>query len=110
MSGELILYVDGAPRLQVARSDGVPGQLRALFKRLDADMDGGIELDGRAIPMPDAGQRARYALGHLLDALAADKLDFARSLLLYIAARLPELQAVRVDAQADTWQVELDFR
>ena len=110
MDDELILYLEGAPHLQVRRAGGVPGHLRSLFARLDADMDDGIELDDQTIAAPDESQRMRFVLGQLLTALAAGKVDFARSLLIYVASREPDLRAVWVVGDAAAWNVELDFR
>jgi len=43
-------------------------------------------------------------------ALAEGKQDFARSLLIYVASRQPDLHAVWVRGDASEWAVELDFR
>jgi hypothetical protein len=110
LDDDLLLYLDGAPHLQVARGGGIPGQLRGLFARLDADMDEGIEFEGQRITAPDAAQRARFVLGHVLQVLADGKVDFARSLLIYVASRQPDLRAVWVRGDASEWTVELDFR
>ncbi|MFN2309599.1 MAG: hypothetical protein ABR553_07670 [Gammaproteobacteria bacterium] len=82
----LILYLDGGPCLEAPRG-GVPGQLRGLFARLDADMDAGIRLDGDGVPAPDTAQRNRYVLERLLAALADGERALAHSLLIYLAAR-----------------------
>ncbi len=110
MADELILYLDGAPHLQVARGGGIPGQLRSLFARLDTDMDAGSEFEGQHVTAPDAAQRARFVLGHLLTALTDGKQEFARSLLIYVASRQPDLRAVWLRSDASEWTVELDFR
>jgi hypothetical protein len=73
-------------------------------------MDDGIVLDGQTIATPDASQRVRFVLGQLLTALAAGKTDFARTLLLYVASREPDLRAVWVTGDAASWTVDLDFR
>ncbi len=109
MHATLVLYLDGEPCLQVARDGGVPGQLRALFARLDADMDDGIELEGQTVRTPDAAQRGHFVLGRVLAALEAGRTDLARTLLIYVASRLPELQAVRVTGNGVDWTAELDF-
>lgn len=109
MSEPLILYLDGAACLEAARG-GVPGQLRGLFARLDADMAAGLELDGVRVPAPDARQRSRYVLERLLAALAEGQAEFAHSLLIYISINWPELGAVRVVPGAGEWSVELEFR
>jgi hypothetical protein len=110
LDDDLLLYLDGVPQVQVARGGGIPGQLRSLFARLDADMDEGIVLDGQRIAAPDTAQRARFVLGHVLQALADGKQDFARSLLIYVASRQPDLRAVWVRGDASAWIVELDSR
>ena len=109
MDDALTLYVDGIPRLQVTRRGGVPGQLRALFARLDADMDGGIELEGRVISDPDVAQKGHFVLGRMLAALEAGQSDLAHTLLIYVATQLPELRAVRVIEEGASWTAELDF-
>lgn len=105
----LTLYLDGEPSLEAARG-GVPGQLRGLFARLDADMAEGVELDGAWVPAPDARQRGRYVLGRLLAALAAGEREFAHTLLIYIGLNWPELRAIRVASAPEDWSVELEFR
>ncbi|MFP5504894.1 MAG: hypothetical protein ACLGH6_01730 [Gammaproteobacteria bacterium] len=109
MDAPLVLYLDGEPCLEAGRG-GVPGQLRGLFARLDADMDQGIEIDGVRVPTPDGIQRGRYVLGRLLAALAGGEREFAHTLLIYIALNWPDLRAVRVDSGAEDWAVELEFR
>lgn len=108
MSEPLLLYLDGQPCLEAPRS-GIPGQLRAFLTRLDADMDEGIERDDGWLAAPDVQQRGRFVLGRLLAALADGEMEFARSLLIYLAARWPELRAVRVRGDAAVWAAELDF-
>lgn len=108
MSSPLTLFIDGQVILEVARAGGVPGQLRALFTRLDADMDDGIELDGVWIPAPDAAGRRAFTVQQLLAAVAAGRDDLARTLLIYLAFRWPALRAVRARANGDGWDVELD--
>lgn len=109
MGQYLTLYLEGAPQLEIQRGGGIPGQLRGLFERLDADMDAGIELDNQPVAAPDAAQRARFVLGHVLTAVAAGKTEFARSLLVYVASRQPELRAVWARSVDEAWQVDLDF-
>ncbi len=109
MDASLTLYVEGTPQLEIPRGGGIPGQLRGLFDRLDADMDEGIELDNQQLAAPDDAQRARYVLGHALSAVAAGKTDFALSLLIYVASRQPELRAIWASSVNDAWQVDLDF-
>lgn len=108
MTSPLVIYLDDALCLEVARAGGVPGQLRALFARLDADMDAGIELDGEWVAAPETRQRCRFVLGELVHALADGRQDFARSLLAYLAARWPELLAVHVLRTEDGWDVRLE--
>lgn len=108
MSEPLILYLDGEPCLEAGRG-GVPGQLRGLFARLDADMATGIELDGAWVPTPDARQRGRYVLAQLLAALAAGEREFPHTLLIYIGMNWPDLRAVRVGSAGEYWSVQLEF-
>ena len=108
MNVPLTLYIDGEPTLEVARGSGIPGQLRALFARLDADMCDGVELDGSWIPAPDDRQRRGYIVQQLLGTVLAGRPDFCRSLLIYLAFHWPELRAVRVRTVAGGWDVELE--
>lgn len=109
MNNDLVLYLNGQVRLRASRSGGRPGQMRAWLARLDADMDTGIELDTGHVAAPDVQQRGRFVLARLLAALAQDEAALARSLLIYLAARWPELQAIRVSEDADQWTAELEF-
>jgi hypothetical protein len=109
MSESLVLHLDGEPCLEAGRGR-VPGQLRSLFARLDADMAAGIDLDGVHVPAPDAQQRCQYVLGRLLAALAEGERELAHTLLIYIANNWPELRSVRVGKGAEDWSVELEFR
>lgn len=108
MADHLVLTISGETCLSIARSDGVPGQLRSLLERLDADMDEGIELDGAPIAAPDRVQRCHYVLGELLAAITADKPALARSLLIYLSLHWPQLRAIEVHETATDWTVELD--
>ena len=78
MSTSLQVYIDDEPCLAAARDGGVPGQLRALFARLDADMDAGIDQEGVWIAAPDDAQRCRFVLGRLLHALESGQPEFAQ--------------------------------
>lgn len=109
MDESLVLYLDGRVCLEVSRSGGVPGHLRAWLARLDADMDAGIDLDDGRVADPDPQQRGRFILAQLLVALAEGNSTLARSLLIYLATRWTELRAIRVTEGADDWSVELDF-
>ena len=109
MSEALVLYLDGEPCLEVTAGP-VPGQLRAWLARLDADMDAGIALDGAWVAAPGVPERGRFVLGRLLAAVAEGRTDFARSLLIYLATRWPELSAIRVCGAAGEWSAELEFR
>ena len=109
MSDALVLYLDGETCLEV-RAGAVPGQLRAWLARLDADMDAGIDLDGAWVAAPGVPERGRFVLGRLLSALAEGRTDFARSLLIYLATRWPELAAIRVSGASGDWTAELEFR
>lgn len=108
MSDPLVLYLDGERCLEAPRGS-VPGQLRAWLARLDADMDGGIELDNVWVAAPGIAERGRFVLGRLLAALAAGQMDFAHSLLIYLATRLPDLVVVRVSGTSGGWTAELEF-
>lgn len=108
MSAPLAVYLDGEPCLEAARRAGVPGQLRALFARLDADMDAGIDLDGVWVAAPDSRQRCQFVLGRILHALEAGQTDFARALLGYLAGRWPELRAVHIRRTEVGWDIELE--
>lgn len=109
MNNDLQLYLNGQVRLEVSRSGGQPGHVRAWLARLDADMDDGIELDSGHVAAPDVPQRGQFVLARLLAALAQDETALARSLLIYLATRWPELEAIRVSEDADQWTAELDF-
>lgn len=109
MTSPLRVYVDGAQRLEAARGGGVPGQLRALFARLDADMEEGIELDGVRVEAPDCRQRCTFVLERLLHALEAGQTEFAQTLLAYLAGHWPELRAVHVERSPAGWAVNLDL-
>lgn len=109
MNNPLVLYLDGHVCMEVSRSDGVPGQLRALLERLDADMDAGIELDDGWVAEPDPQQRGRFVLGQLLVALAEGNRGLAHSLLIYMATRWVDLCAIRVSDDGADWSVDLDF-
>lgn len=104
----LVVYLDGELCLQVRQSDGVPGQVRGLLERMDADMDAGIELDGTPVPAPDREQRAHFVLHQMLAALAAGKTDFAHFLLTYLNLRWPELRSVQATSTDDSWTVSLE--
>lgn len=105
----VVVYVDGRERLRMERTGGVPGQVRALLARMEADMAAGIELDGRHITTPDARQRGQFLLGELLAALDRGQVEFARTLLICLSQCWPDLSAVHADSAAGDWSVRLEF-
>jgi len=109
MNHDLVLYLNGQVCLEATRSGGIPGHVRAWLDRLDADMNDGIELDDGPVAAPDVRQRGQFVLARLLAALGEGKMDFARSLLFYLATRWPDLRAIRVSEDADQWTAELDY-
>ncbi len=104
----LVVYLDGELCLQLRHADGVPGQVRGLLERLDADMDAGIDLGGTLVPAPNHQQRAHFVLHQMLAALAAGNTDFAHFLLTYLSLRWPELRSVQAISTDDSWTVSLE--
>lgn len=105
----LCLYVADELYFKVARTAGVPGQLRSFFQRLDADMAAGIELHGETLAQPDQRQRREYVLAQVLWSLEQSQPDFAQRLLGYLALNWPELRAIYVDNRGDHWELRLDI-
>lgn len=109
MSTNLIVYVNGMRRLEFDRSRGVPGQQRKLLDEMDLDMDNGIQLGDEHIATPDAQQKARYVVQHLLNALAQQQENAAVVFCTYLGVRLPELVAIRAIDQGHGFSAELQF-
>ncbi len=103
----LIVTVNGAPVAEHDRRERLAGHQRRVLDGMDADMDGGIELEGRHIPHPSAADRARFVAMQLLLALDRGDRDLVTLACAYLARRHPRLGEVRAVDDGEWISLEL---
>ena len=109
MSEELAIYRNGEKVYVFDKRDGLARMQFAYVQRMDADMDRGIELEGERILNPDLTQRTRFVLGRLLEAVSVNDSRGIAMLCRWLAQHVPALDAIRIEDEADDYQVELDY-
>lgn len=105
----LLLVIDGEHRLSYDKRQRLPGIQRRFLDQMDADMDGGIRLDGTQIDDPDPDQRLHYVALTLVRAAldANDNLQLACCA--YLGDRHPRLVQVVAAVNADRLSLDLAF-
>ena len=107
MSQTISTYFNGTEVLQYDRSKPLPILQQNYVSRMDRKMDGGIDLHGEWIAAPETMQRAQFVAQNMARALQQGAEEQAAAMLTYLAQRLPELRAVRIDLQGDQLTAEL---
>ena len=92
----LVVVVDGNPVLEYHRNRGLSEVQRQALDRMDAQMDGGIPLEGKWVDLPDLLQRAQFVARQLADALDADNEPLAAATLAWLGERIPDLRQVEI--------------
>ena len=109
MAEHLTIYRNGELAYEFDKRDGLARMQFAYVQRMDADMDRGIELNGARITSPDQAQRTQFIIGQLLDAVSINDSRGIAMLCRYLARRMPELDAIRVEEDGDEYRVDLEF-
>lgn len=100
-------YFNGTEVLQYDRSKPLPILQQNYLSRMDRKMDDGINLHGEWIAAPESMQRAQFVAQSMAQALQQGAEQRAAAMLTYLAQRLPELRAVRIDLQDEQLTAEL---
>lgn len=107
MGDRLVIYRNGELAYEFDKREGLARMQFAYVQRMDADMDRGIDLDGRRIASPSQEQRTRFVIAQLLDAVSINDSRGIAMLCRYLAQRMPELDALRVEEDGDEYRVDL---
>lgn len=108
MADRLTIYRNGELAYEFDKREGLARMQFAYVQRMDADMDRGIELDGRRIASPSQAQRTQFVIGQLLDAVGVNDSRGIAMLCRYLAQRMPELDALRIEEDGDEYRVDLE--
>lgn len=109
MSDTLVVVLDGVSQLEYARSTPLSEPQREYLERLDARMDGGIELGGRQVAVPNPLQRAQFIALQLLQAVQDGNEAVAAASCAYLANRIPDLRQVRATTRGGLLSFDLVF-
>jgi len=101
------VYYQGVEVLQYDRELPLPILQQHYVTRMDRRMDGGVDLDGRHVAVPDAMERAQFVAGAMAQALSSGDETKAAAMFTYLVQRLPLLRAVRIDRQNQRLTTEL---
>jgi hypothetical protein len=107
MADRLTIYRNGELAYEVDKRDALARMQFAYVQRMDADMDRGIDLDGERITSPTQAQRTHFVIGQLLDAVSINDSRGIAMMCRYLAQRMPELDAIRVEEDGDEYRVDL---
>jgi hypothetical protein len=77
-------------------------QAEDFFARMDADMDGGWQVDREWVEKPDRMLRAQIAANKLLTALENEDPKLGRMMAGYIVSRLPPVERIELNAAGET--------
>ena len=109
MSDMLVIYMDETPAYEFNKRDGLARMQFAYVQRMDDDMDKGISLNGEQVRSPNQMQRTQFVIGRLLDALSINDSRAIAMLCRYLAHRVPNLDAIRVEEDGDEYSVDLVY-
>lgn len=109
MSDTLVVVLDGVSQLEYLRATPLQETQRQYLDRLDARMDGGIELGGRRVEQPDPLQRAQFIALQLLQAVQDGNEAVAAASCAYLANRIPDLKQVRATTRGGLLSFDLVF-
>ena len=83
-------------------------QAAGMFARMDADMDRGWQMSRVWVDSPDTLQRCQIVADRLLTAMENRNQEYATMMAAYIAARVPDVREVVVDASGDMTQTRIE--
>ena len=88
--------------------EGMTEQAASLFARMDADMDRGWQMSRVWVDDPDTLQRCQIVADRLLTAMENHKQEYATMMAAYIAARIPDVREIIIDASGDMTQTRIE--
>ncbi len=101
---------NGIAEIEYDRTKPLPDYQDAYLDKMDRKMAAGIDLDGRLVASPDLGQRAQFVAANLAHALKSGNEPVAAAMCTWLAARMIDLQQVKISAAADQeLSIELVF-
>lgn len=106
---KLVVVFNGQSVIEYDRNVRLPGQQREYLDRMDANMDGGVDINDEHIANPDGQQRAKFVAMQLVHALINDNEPMIAAMCAYLATRLPDLKQVKADEHAEQLTLELVF-
>lgn len=105
----LTVVVNGESQLEYHRDRELAPSQQVFLDRLDAQMDGGIELNGAWLAQPDALQRAQFVALRLITAIRGSDEQLAAAATAYLATRIPELRQLRATDAAGECGIDFVF-
>ena len=96
MAEKLVVVIDGNPALEYHRDRELTPRQQEALARMDAQMDGGIPLEGEWIDIPDRLQRAQFVARQLVDAFDSGNEPLTAATLAWLAERIPDLKQIDV--------------
>jgi len=105
----LTILVNGEPHLEYDRDKPLPEQQRVYLDRMDARMDGGIELGGAQVDSPNTLQRAQFVAIQVIEGLQEGNEPVVAASCAYLASRMPDLTQVKAQLVDEGYSVELVF-
>ena len=88
--------------------DGMLEEAAGMFSRMDADMDKGWQMSRVWVDHPDTLQRCQIVADRLLTAMENHNQELATMMAAYIAARVPDVREVAIDAGGDMTQTRVE--
>lgn len=80
---------------------------KALFAKMDSDMDAGWKMGPQFVESPNRVQRGQIAAARLLVALETDNEAMIHAMAGYIASRLPEVRSLNIDLNGEPLNTEM---
>lgn len=82
-------------------------EAEGIFRKMDADMDGGWQMSREWVQAPDPMQRCQIAADRLLTAIEKENRNLCAMMAAYILKRMPEVDAVDIDTSGDMTQTQI---
>ena len=109
MSNVMAVLLDGVAQLEYDREKLLPDHQAAYLDKMDEKMDRGISIGEEQIENPDTNQRAQFVAANLAHALQSNHETMMASLCTWLAARVPNLKQLRVNAKDDGMEIDFDY-
>jgi len=80
---------------------------KALFDKMDGDMDAGWKMGPQFVESPNRLQRGQIAASRLLVAIETENEAMVHAMAGYIASRLPEVRSLNIDLNGEPLNTEM---